>query len=400
MGSARGWTDADRVPLCEAYLEVTSDAVKGTARNKNNLWATVHKVWGEKVRRKGPMRVERLPSALEKQFKRIQAGVSAFTSHYLAVKAMPTTGNPSEEDIISGAVARYRSLDVYDAIRADRNQDRVDDKTRKGKAKIAHCKWVACWRVLRQSDKCSGAANGGDASGMDIMGDTSSDEEKSGSSSGSERSRRNGGFQGRPVGIKAAKMQRQGDVQMDALVKASTDALHELTDAQHERTALCFFDSPLMRRTPEAARYRLAITPKMLERAGVASSSAIDVEGGEGTDDSIVGVGDGDAGLGVDNSKGTLRAAAGPAVGARAPPGRGALAAPLGADGSSASALAAAAGAKAAPAHVRQHAKTGAGRRSLEAERQAAAAQLARSPNTTRNLDEDSESLDDSDDSE
>jgi len=185
MGSALGWTDADRVPLCEAYLEVTSDAVKGTALNKNNLWATVHKVWGEKVRRKGPMRVERLPSALEKQFKRIQAGVSAFTSHYLAAKAMPTTSNPSEEDIISGAVARYCSLDVYDAIRADRNQDRVDDKTRKGKAKVAHCKWVACWRVLRQSDKCSGAANGGDASGMDIMGDTPSDEEKSGSGSGS-----------------------------------------------------------------------------------------------------------------------------------------------------------------------------------------------------------------------
>ena len=400
MGSALGWTDADRVPLCEAYLEVTSDAVKGTARTKDNLWATVHKVWGEKVRRKGPMRVERLPSALEKQFKRIRAGVSAFTSHYLAVKAMPTTGNPTEEDIISGAVARYCSLDIYDAIRADRNQDKVDDKTRKRKAKVAHCKWVACWRVLRQSDKFSGAANGGDASGMDIMGDTSSDEEESGSGSGSGRSRRNGGFQGRPVGIKAAKMQRQEDVQMDAQVKASTEALHKLTDAQHERTALCFFDSPLMRHTPEAARYRLAITQKMLERAGVASSSAIDEGGGEGTDDSIGGVGDGVAGLGVDNSTGTVRAAAGPAAGARAPPGRGALAAPLGADGTSASALAAAAAAKAAPARVRQHAKTGAGRQSLETKRQAAAAQLARSRNTTRNLDEDSESLDDSDDSE
>jgi len=114
--------------------------------------------------------------------------VSAFASHYLAVKAVPTTGNPSEEDIISGAVARYCSLDVYDAIRADRNQDKVNDKTRKCKAKVAHCKWVACWRVLRQSDKFRGAANGGDASGMDIMGDTSSDEDESGSGSGSGRS--------------------------------------------------------------------------------------------------------------------------------------------------------------------------------------------------------------------
>jgi len=249
MGSALGRTDADRVLLREAYLEVTSDAVKGTARTEDNLWATVQKVWGEKVRKKGPMKVGRLQSALEKQFKRIRAGVSAFTSHYLAVKAMPTTGNPSEEDIISRAVARYCSLDVYDAIREDRNQDKVNDKTRKRKAKVAHCKWVACWRVLRQSDKFSGAANGGDALGMEIMGDTSSDEEDSGSSSGSGRSRRTGGFQGRPVGIKAAKMQFQEEVQMDAQVKASTRALHKLTDAHHERTALCFFDSPLMRHT-------------------------------------------------------------------------------------------------------------------------------------------------------
>ena len=189
-------------------------------------------------------------------------------------------------------------------------------------------------------------------------------------------------------------MQRQEDVQMDAQVKASTEALHKLTDEQHERTALCFFDSPLMRHTPEAARYRLAITQKMLERAGVASSSAIDVGGGEGTDDSIGGVGDGVAGLGVDSSTG------GPAAGARAPPERGALAAPVGADGTSASALAAAAAAKAAPTHVCRQSKTGAGRRSLETKRPAAAAQLARSPNTTRNLEEEREASNDSDDFE
>jgi len=40
------------------------------------------------MRNKGTLRVGRLPSALEKQFKRIWAGVSAFTSHYLAVKAI------------------------------------------------------------------------------------------------------------------------------------------------------------------------------------------------------------------------------------------------------------------------------------------------------------------------
>jgi len=250
------------------------------SRTKDNLWATVHKDWGEKVGKQVPMRLERLPSALEKQVKRIRAGLSAIKSHYLAVKAMPTTGYPSEEDITSGAAACYCSLEVYDAFREDRNQDKVNEKTRKRKAKVVNCKWVAWWRVLRQSDKFCGAANDGDDSGMNIMGDTSSDYEESGSGSGSGRSRRNGSFQGRPVGIKAAKMHRQEDVQMDAQVKASTEALNKLTDSQHERTALFFFDSPLMRHNPEAARYRLAITQKMLERAGVASSSVTDVGGG------------------------------------------------------------------------------------------------------------------------
>jgi len=155
-----------------------------------------------------------------------------------------------------------------------------------------------------------------------------------------------------------------------------------------------------MRNTPEEAISQLATTQKMLERAGLASSSAIAVAGGEGTNGSIGGVGDGVAGLGVDGSTETVRAAAGPAAGARAPPGRGALAAPLGADGTPESALEAAAAAKAAPAHVCRQAKTGAGRRSLETKQQAAAAQLARSPSTPLNLDEDSESSNDSDDSE
>jgi len=140
MGSALGWTHTDRVPLCEAYLEVTSDPVRATARTKENLCGTVHKLWAGKVPKKGPMRVDRVPSALEKQLKRIRAGVRIFKSPYLAVKAMPTTGNLSEEGIISGAVARYCSLDVYDAIRADQDQDERNDKTRKRKAKVEHCK--------------------------------------------------------------------------------------------------------------------------------------------------------------------------------------------------------------------------------------------------------------------
>jgi len=94
----------------------------------------------EVMTEKGPLRAKRNVSALEKQFKNIRKGLSTFTSHYLAVKNIQTTGSLSEEDIISGAVARYCSLDIYEAIRKDREQDKSKGKTEKRKAKLAHCK--------------------------------------------------------------------------------------------------------------------------------------------------------------------------------------------------------------------------------------------------------------------
>jgi len=54
------------------------------------------------------------------EFKKTRQGVSTFTSHYPAVKNMKTTGNLTEEDIISGAVVWYCKLDIYEAIRKDR----------------------------------------------------------------------------------------------------------------------------------------------------------------------------------------------------------------------------------------------------------------------------------------
>jgi len=64
MGSSLGRTDDDGVPLSEAHLKVSTDAVHGTSRSKEDLWAAVHEVWDDKMRQKGPMRVERNASAL------------------------------------------------------------------------------------------------------------------------------------------------------------------------------------------------------------------------------------------------------------------------------------------------------------------------------------------------
>jgi len=44
MGSSWGWTEDDRVPLCEAYLLVSTDAAHKTSRIKDDLWAAGHRV--------------------------------------------------------------------------------------------------------------------------------------------------------------------------------------------------------------------------------------------------------------------------------------------------------------------------------------------------------------------
>jgi len=118
-----------------------------------------------------------------------------------------------------------------------------------------------------------------------------------------------------------------------------------------------------MRRTPGAARYRLAMTQVILERAGLVSSSTIDLGEIEGTDDSIGGVGNDVVGLGVGGTTEKPRTGAGPAAGARARAAPGALAAPSGADWIFASALAAASAAKSVVARVRQQQQSAAGRR-------------------------------------
>jgi len=148
MGSSLRWTDEDRLPPCRSYLEVSEDPVSATGRSKDQLWAAVHETWTDLMTKKGPMRVNRNVSALEEQFKKIRKGVNSFTSHYLAVKNRPTTGNLTEADIMSGAFARYSSLDIYESIRSDREKAKLNGKTAKRKAKLAHCKWVGCWRVF------------------------------------------------------------------------------------------------------------------------------------------------------------------------------------------------------------------------------------------------------------
>jgi len=148
---------------------------------------------------------------------------------------------------------------------------------------------------------------------------------------------------------------------MEKQVKASTEAVDKLTAAQQERTALCFFDSPAMRHTPEAAKDRQAVMRKMMASAGLAaaprSAASPEPEKTKPVDDIVViEVDDRVAALDVIPADATSSAppAAATAAGANSPPGEDPPTASVVADSTAATtALADKAATPAAPATQR-----------------------------------------------
>jgi len=80
-------------------------------------------------------RTARGVGGVQKQCDKILRGVSEFGSHYLAVKRLSLTVNPSDQDLISATVARFGGLNIYEAMRKDRASDKAKGKTTKRKEK-------------------------------------------------------------------------------------------------------------------------------------------------------------------------------------------------------------------------------------------------------------------------
>jgi len=252
---------------------------------------------------------------------------------------------------------------------------------------------------LRTSDKFSGSANTADDASVDL--DDSFDEDGE-SGSTSSPTTRNEGYQRRPGGIKAAKLMRLEDASMEIEVKASTAAVGKLTVAQKERTALGLFDSPAMRHTPEAAKYRQAVLRKMMQSAGLAAAPAPaptqDPPTSSAADEiNVVEVDDGVADMDVTplaaDASSSAPPAAGSAAGANAPPGEDPPAAPVAADTDGETALAAEVASPAAPpARGNGGEDNQRGRKSKAAKQRAASAALRNQLDSTRGLDHSSES--------
>jgi len=61
---------------------------------------------------------------------------------------MELTGNPSEKDMSSAAMARSCGANVYEAMCKDRAAEMAKGKTTERKAMQVHCPRVSCWLVL------------------------------------------------------------------------------------------------------------------------------------------------------------------------------------------------------------------------------------------------------------
>ena len=195
---------------------------------------------------------------------------------------------------------------------------------------------------------------------------------------------------------------RSEDASMEKQVKAITVAVHNLTVAQQERTAVCFLDSSAMRHMPEAAKYRQAAPRKMMQSAGLAAApapaptpeppkiSAVDeihvVEVDDGVTDMDV------TPLAADASS-SAPPAAGASAGASAPPVEDPPEAPVAANTAGATALAAETASPASPAaRGNGGGENQRGRKSQAAKQRASSEALNKQLDTTRGLDDSSES--------
>jgi len=230
--------------------------------------------------------------------------------------------------------------------------------------------------------------------------DDSSDDNGERGSTSSPNSR-NKGYQRRPGGSKAAKRMRSKDAGMEKQVKAQTTAVDKLTVAQQERTALCFFDSPAMRHTPEAAQYRQALMRMMMQAAVLAAPPALAPTPAPPAriavnEIHVVKVDDGVAAmeattLAADASS-SAPPPAGSAAGASAPPGEDPAAAPLAPVTAAATALVAEAKSPVAPpARGIGGGDNQRGRKAQAAMQRAASAALNKQLDTTRCLDQSSD---------
>lgn len=283
MGTGPAWTAEEDLALALSAKEVQLDPITGTDQTWDEMFGVIFALF--KVR----MGVANVPNAqqrrtaqgVENRLRLMQKSVQEFKNILRRVENKNLTGNLTEEDMISAAVAEWSAMALYDAINGDRADDVQRGATKQRRPKQVHFPFLECWRVLRDIDKFSGAAaasakqanssraaSGGRASNGSPQDVARGQRRRRGTDVDSENDdeiepacgkRRK--YQESPMGHKAAREERAMAIAVQRYTKLSAESLSSLAASNATRTALSALMHP-SRINSEATRRLLEMQEK------------------------------------------------------------------------------------------------------------------------------------------
>lgn len=148
----------DRVQLSKAWLEKAKNSVVGTDQNGAEYFGEVTANFQAQIALfiagGVGLRVVRDVGGLAQYYKKLSEKFHTMCSSRMYVDAANMTGNPSEKDMELGMIAKFERRDAYESIRLRRCEP--SPLIHNAEQEAIH--WLESWRILKASDKDSGAA--------------------------------------------------------------------------------------------------------------------------------------------------------------------------------------------------------------------------------------------------
>ena len=256
-GSLRGvrvvsWTPDEREFLCAAYVEATLNAEVGIDQRLETFKEDICSRFRARLPNDMP-RVERRrsrsTSAIHKELSyNIFPMVDRFKNSYMAIVNYRLTGNPTMADLFNATLAKLNGLSPYEGFKPE-VAAKLDNQP------------LRLWNILKQLDRFSGAATmealgrprrvAHDDAEEDTVEDDPFDEPQSSTYDRSKKQRRQGAFQERPIGTKAAKEFSRIEAALQRESVAHTAALNSIARSAAERSTVAFWSSPMAANTEE-----------------------------------------------------------------------------------------------------------------------------------------------------
>jgi len=262
------WIEAERNVHASVYKEATLNAEVGVDQSlersdedvadrfRRRLTADMNQV---------ERRRARSTAAIMKELRyNMFLAVNRFKECYLAVVKLKMTGNPTAEQLINAAKAKYNGLNPYDGLNA-------------AVAAKLKCPPLSNWRILKDTDKLSGGATlmalasaapstaasprGRRTTGSEdplspgVIGDSDDDDGNGNAPLSSTFTRGQRLFQERPMGNKAAKATSRAEAHLNVDAAANTAALESLAASAAQRTALAFWSTPEASNSSEGRKW-------------------------------------------------------------------------------------------------------------------------------------------------